>query len=228
VSASTATDWEAAYLRFETPEEEARKFRQRLERLGQRAWARESCVVEICSGRGSGLRALAELGFSHLEGLDLSLELLHHAPNSARQIRGDCRRLPFPDASRDILIVQGGLHHLASLDDVVDSFREAHRVLRPSGRFVLVEPWRTSFLDFVHFCCERRWLRRCWPKLDALACMIDGERETYTRWLAQPDAIQAAAERFFNSERSEVRWGKWLFVGHPRRNDAPTKEGETP
>ena len=36
------TDWEEAYRRFETPEEEISKFTKRLNSLGQHAWPRDA------------------------------------------------------------------------------------------------------------------------------------------------------------------------------------------
>ena len=39
--------WEAAYLRFETPEEEIAKFTRRLLQLGARQWPRDAAVVEL-------------------------------------------------------------------------------------------------------------------------------------------------------------------------------------
>jgi len=143
--------WEAAYLRFETPEQEIRKFTERLRRLGVNEWPRETNVVELFCGRGNGLHALARLGFRNIEGVDLSPRLLAEYTGEARCTAGDCRELPFADQSKDAAIVQGGLHHLPLLpDDLERVFAELKRVLRPSGHVVFVEPWRTPFLRFVH------------------------------------------------------------------------------
>jgi hypothetical protein len=57
VSAPPPDPWEAAYLRFETPEQEIRKFEKRLLRLGAGAWPRDLRIVELFCGRGNGLRA---------------------------------------------------------------------------------------------------------------------------------------------------------------------------
>src|SRR5271166_6151917 len=38
--------WEEAYQRFETPEEECRKFLRRLKRLGADDWPRDAAIVE--------------------------------------------------------------------------------------------------------------------------------------------------------------------------------------
>ena len=39
----TVEAWEQAYLRFETPDEEIRKFMRRLKTLGAAGWSRGSC-----------------------------------------------------------------------------------------------------------------------------------------------------------------------------------------
>jgi SAM-dependent methyltransferase len=209
--------WEAAYLRFETPEEEIRKFTERLRRLGVTAWPRESNVVELFCGRGNGLHALAHLGFRNIQGVDLSPRLLAEYTGEARCYAGDCRELPFADGSKDAAIVQGGLHHLPVLpDDLERVFAELRRVLRPSGRVVFVEPWLTPFLRFVHTAAQNPLARRLSVKLDALAAMIENERQTYENWLGRPEEISQLAQRYFQPEHESFAWGKWNFVGRPR------------
>ena len=206
--------WEAAYLRFETPEEERRKFLRRLRKLGSSAWPRDAQIVELFCGRGNGLHALEQLGFSRLEGADLSAALLANYAGSAKCVVADCRQLPYPDESRDIAIVQGGLHHLPELPaDLVRVVQEVRRVLRPGGRLVVVEPWRTPFLRLVHWVGSFRIARRLWPKLDALETMTEWESETYEQWLAQPELVLGTLERGFVVERKLIRWGKLMWVG---------------
>jgi SAM-dependent methyltransferase len=209
--------WEAAYLRFETPEEEIRKFTERLHRLGVSQWPRESNVVELFCGRGNGLHALARLGFRNIEGVDLSPRLLAEYRGEARCYAGDCRELPFADGSKDAAIVQGGLHHLPALpDDLERVFAELRRMLRPTGRVVFVEPWLTPFLRFVHAVAQNPLARRLSVKLDALATMIENERRTYENWLNRPEEISQLARRYFQPEHESFAWGKWNFVGRPR------------
>ena len=208
--------WEAAYLRFETPEQEIRKFTERLRRLGVSEWPRDTNVVELFCGRGNGLHALARLGFLNIEGVDLSPRLLAEYTGEARCTAGDCRELPFADKSKDAAIVQGGLHHLPVLpDDLERVFAELRRVLRSEGRVVFVEPWRTPFLRFVHLVAENPLARRVSVKLDALATMIDHERETYENWLGRPQEISKLVRRYFQPEHELFAWGKWNFVGRP-------------
>lgn len=209
--------WEAAYLRFETPEEEIQKFTDRLRRLGVSQWPRETNVVELFCGRGNGLHALERLGFRNIEGVDLSPRLLAEYRGGARCYAGDCRELPFADKSKDAAIVQGGLHHLPVLpEDLERVFAELKRVLRPEGRVVFVEPWLTPFLRFVHVVSGNLLARRLSVKLDALATMIDYERQTYENWLGRPLEISQLARRYFQPEHESFTWGKWSFVGRPR------------
>ena len=206
--------WEAAYRRFESPEEEVRKFRRRLIALGAQDWPRTSRVLELCCGRGNGLKALASLGFTSLSGVDLSDSLLQTYDGPGKLYVGDCRDLKLDDQTIDIVIVQGGLHHLPDLPgDLALTLREVHRVLRPGGSFVLVEPWDTPFLKIVHACCRFAPARQVWSKLDALATMINIERTTYESWLGRGDEIRRLLRTYFQIERETAAWGKLVFLG---------------
>ena len=216
--------WEAAYRRFETDDQETGKFLSRLRRAGAAAWDKSSEVVELFCGRGNGLHALHRLGFKNVEGVDLSPHLLAQYAGSAQLYVGDCRDLKFEDRSKDLVVVQGGLHHLAELPgDLERVLAEVRRVLRPEGFVLIVEPWLTPFLRVVHAACSVRLLRRLWGKLDALAVMIERERATYEQWLAQPDTVREVLLGHFEGPPPTVGWGKMTFVGRPRpRGGHPT------
>jgi ubiquinone/menaquinone biosynthesis C-methylase UbiE len=209
--------WEAAYLRFESPEEEIRKFIKRLTRLGAPEWPRDAEIVELFCGRGNGLLALQRLGFARIEGVDLSPRLLAQFKGSAKCTVADCRKLPFADRTKDVLIVQGGLHHLPTVpDDLDQTFSEMQRVLRTNGRVMFVEPWRTPFLTFVHMISELPPVRRISRKMDAFATMTEYEIRTYEQWLGQPELIKTIAHAHFVPVQEYFAWGKWNFVGTPR------------
>lgn len=213
------SDWEAAYHQFETPQEEVRKFKRRLGVLGASSWARDARIVEVFCGRGNGLLALQSQGFTNLEGIDLSESLLSCYAGPGRLYVCDCRQLPFDDQSRDIVVVQGGLHHLEDLHaDLDKTLAEVHRVLRPDGIFVVVEPWRTPFLTFVHLLSRNRLLQRIWPKIGAFATMSEIEGEVYCNWLRSGNAIRRMFQAYFAQLFCRERWGKIYFVGRKRES----------
>ena len=220
-SGSTASDltaWEEAYRRFETSEQEIGKFQRRLRQLGADAWSRESRILELFCGRANGLVALHRMGFDRLSGGDLSTALLSEYDGPGDLFTTDARVLPLATGSQDVVVIQGGLHHLPELPrDLELVLAEVRRVLAADGRLVVVEPWRTPFLDFVHWCCRRPLARRAWPRLDALATMIELEIDTYEQWLRQPEPVSRELEAHFEPRHSRRAWGKLLFVGTPRR-----------
>jgi ubiquinone/menaquinone biosynthesis C-methylase UbiE len=211
-----SSPWEEAYLQFETPEQEIEKFmRRRLHWAGSDEWPKDAAIIELFCGRGNGLHALTKLGFSNVEGADLSASLISQYSGPAKCYVCDCRQLPFKSASRDIVVIQGGLYRLPQLPgDLERTLAEIKRVLRPRGRFFLVEPWLTPFLRVVHLACKTLPLRELSIKLDSLATMIDHERHTYEQWLSQPEVILALLRGNFPESTAWIAWGKIRFLGH--------------
>jgi len=207
-------EWEAAYLRFETPEEEIHKFVTRLKSFGADRWPRDAKIVELFCGRGNGLRALHQLGFTNLEGADLSASLLSKYDGPGKCYVADCRRLPFESGSKDIVVIQGGLHHLREFPgDLEQTLSEVARVLAPGGRIITVEPWLTPFLRFVHWVSSITFFRRIAPKVDAFAVMTENERETYDQWLGAPDVILSLFKKEFTTVSCRIRLGKLMYDG---------------
>jgi ubiquinone/menaquinone biosynthesis C-methylase UbiE len=211
-------NWEAAYERFETPQQEIDKFVRRLRRFGFDRLPKDSRIAEIFCGRGNGLVALEQMGFSSLEGVDLSDTLLRKYRGPATLHLADCLNLPLQSECYDIVIVQGGLHHLPRLPgDLEQVIAHVRRILKPQGTFYVVEPWSTPFLTMVHFIVEQGWVRRIYAKGDALAEMTDHERVTYEQWLGQPASILNAFDKEFETKVIRTRWGKLMYEGSPRR-----------
>ncbi len=208
------TPWEAAYLRFETPDQEVRKFLDRFRRLGADEWPRDALILDLFCGRGSGEKALRARGFHRIIGLDLSEQLLRTRDAGPDSLVADCRFMPLEAASADIAVVQGGLHHLPKLpDDLATTLDEVRRVLKPGGLFVAVEPWRTPFLTFAHFVSEIPLVRRFSNRLDAFATMTEHEITTYTAWLKGAALIRTELEKRFAARYLQIRRGKIFYVG---------------
>lgn len=206
--------WEAAYKRFETPEQEIAKFIRRLQRFGFDQLSKDIRIAEIFCGRGGGLVALERMGFHNVEGVDLSDTLLAEYRGPATIHLADCMNMPFNDESFDAVVVHGGLHHLPELPaDLDKTLAEVARIIKPTGRFYVIEPWRTPFLSFAHFVTELSVIRRLYAKGDALAIMTDRERVTYEQWLGQPTQILTTFAKHFNAVQMETRWGKLAYIG---------------
>jgi ubiquinone/menaquinone biosynthesis C-methylase UbiE len=213
--------WEDAYLRFESRQEEINKFVKRLQRMGALRWPRESRVVELFCGRGNGLRALGALGFTNVEGIDLSASLLAKYGGPAQCLVADCRQLPYANQSKDIVVIQGGLHHLQLLpEDLNKTLFEVNRILREGGFVLIVEPWLTPFLSLTHVISGNPIARRLSKKIDALATMIRYERDTYEQWLRQPNVVLGLLDQYFKVERRRLGWGKLMFLG--KKKTAPS------
>ena len=105
--------------------------------------ARHARVLDCAAGDGAGLRALRELGFSRIIGVELSRE-------KARRARGDgfavvvCAMHDlrcFPDATFDVVLSSHTIEHAYQPDIVVD---ELYRVLTPEGHLHIVLPYPDS------------------------------------------------------------------------------------
>ena len=199
--------------------------------MGAMKWQRNAKIVELFCGRGSGLLALHRLGFSQVEGIDLSPALAAEYAGSGKILVGDCRQLPFENASKDVLIVQGGLYHLPMLPEDVDQLlAEARRVVTDDGLLLVIEPWLTPFLSLVHGLCRSRIVRVLSPKIDALATITHYERKKYQQWLSQPRLVLDSLAKAFRCERCHFRWGKIYFTGRKRTQEPrkPPDPGHRP
>jgi SAM-dependent methyltransferase len=95
-------------------------------------------VLDLGCGLGSETAYLAELGFDAC-GVDISRAALAGARElhpGLELVRADVRALPFADATCDFLLDRGTFHYLKPADRARYA-REARRVLRPNGRFLL-------------------------------------------------------------------------------------------
>lgn len=112
-------------------------------------------ILDVPCGWGRHVALFAEQGYQ-VVGADLSFDLLARAAAGPRYVAADVRAQPFRAASFDVVInvfTSLGLF----LDDAEDlaALREAYRLLRPGGRFLLESMHRD---DVVADYAERdRW-----------------------------------------------------------------------
>jgi SAM-dependent methyltransferase len=141
-------------------------------------------VLDVGCGTGRMLTELGRLG--EATGIDLSDEALRFCRERGhdRVLKADLGRLPFPDASFDVVTALDVLEHV---DDHVGALRECRRILAPGGRMFIFVPahrWLWSLQDEVSHHVRRydaRMLR---------TALVDGgltiERLTYVNAFLLP------------------------------------------
>lgn len=171
-----------------------------------RAWRRElvracaldesSRVLDIAAGTGDVALAIAEqAGPDEIVVTDFTPEMLVIAERKSDAYRGrsrltfrhaDAQDLPFEDESFDVVTVSFGVRNFP---DRARNFAEVHRVLKPGGRYVILEfsrppfaPWRGVY---------HVYLRHAIP---AIGGMLTSDRESFVylndsirRFPAQPE-----------------------------------------
>lgn len=102
-------------------------------------------VLDFGCGRGERSLRMLEHG-AHVDGIDISPVYVAEAKRAAAAagfpseryafVAGDAHTTPYPDATFDLVIGDGILHHL----DLDVALGEVHRVLKPGGRALFREP----------------------------------------------------------------------------------------
>jgi SAM-dependent methyltransferase len=118
-------------------------------------------ILDLGCGKGRFTRRLAVRG-ARVVGLDISRAMLLET-RGLPCVRGSARRLPFASGTFDAVVAVETFQHI---QDVTNTIAEVRRVLRPVGRFLVVDrnaaaldtrrPWLASLL--VKCIDERRGL----------------------------------------------------------------------
>lgn len=107
-------------------------------------------VLDIGSGAGGKTLYYASLGVQKIYGVDIVPHYEEEARAMAAEkgladraefLTGDATRLPFPENFFDVIIANDVMEHVGQPEAVL---REAHRVLKPGGRFF------TNFPPYYH------------------------------------------------------------------------------
>jgi len=109
-------------------------------------------ILEVACGRGGFVRELARAG-ARMVGCDFSFSALRVGKSKldenglkklgGRLVQGDAQKLPFADASFDIVISCETIEHVP---DAQSAVREMYRVARPGGRLFLTTP---NYMNFM-------------------------------------------------------------------------------
>jgi ubiquinone/menaquinone biosynthesis C-methylase UbiE len=103
-------------------------------------------VLEVGCGRGVGVEILLGRGAAHVAGFDLDPTMVALAQKRltkyggrGRVFVGDAARIPASDASFDIVVDYGVIHHIPNWPQAL---REIARVLKPGGTFYFEDLFR--------------------------------------------------------------------------------------
>lgn len=116
---------------------------QLYERVASSAIKSGAKILEVGSGRGGGCSYISRYHpTAQVTGMDYSPEAVafcqvrHRAAPNLRFVVGDAERLPFPDASFDVVVNVESSHCYGNVEKF---FNEVVRVLRPRGYFVYAD-----------------------------------------------------------------------------------------
>ncbi|HOX27673.1 MAG TPA: class I SAM-dependent methyltransferase, partial [bacterium] len=116
-------------------------------------------VLEAMCGSGQATRRLIESG-AHVTGLDISDAQIESFRKRWPECDAVCASIldsGFEDCSFDAVVVIAGLHHITEL--CVQAVDEIHRILKPGGYFLFMEPHAGSLPDVI---------RQLWYSKDAM------------------------------------------------------------
>lgn len=129
------------------------KLKARESLLDHVSWQGDEAVLDVGCGRGLMLVAAARrLTTGKATGLDIwqTEDLTGNKPEAALENArregvsdrvdvktGDMRKMPFPDASFDVIVSNVAIHNIYDCEGREEAMREIARVLKPGGRVVI-------------------------------------------------------------------------------------------
>lgn len=134
-------------------------------------------LLDVGCGPGHLLKVLhKKYPSNNLTGLDIDPKILKIArkrlPESIKLIESSATDIPLPGSSIDVIVSTLAIHHFESLDKQ-KMIHEAHRILKPNGRFLLFDftsPYNLFGKIFV----------KLFRKVEGLDDAINGK---YVEWM---------------------------------------------
>jgi ubiquinone/menaquinone biosynthesis C-methylase UbiE len=114
----------------------------------------EGRLLDVGSGWGEFVNAVE---CPHKFAIDFDSSFARFVADGVAFSVQDMRFLAFPDAFFDVVFASNVLEHLRTRDDVLRALAEFHRVLKPGGQVVIMQPnfkysFRHYYDFFDHYC----------------------------------------------------------------------------
>ncbi len=154
------------------------------------------CLLDVGGGTGDIAFRFLERDGSSVTVVDINREMLRHGQDRAidknilgniEWLEGDAEDLPIEDASQDAYTTAFCIRNVTHIDKAL---QEAHRVLKPGGRFVCLE-----FSQVVLPLLKQVYEAYSFKVLPALGKTITGDRDAY-QYLAESIRRFPAQEEF--------------------------------
>lgn len=153
--------------------------------------------LELGCGTGRMANSLFKVS-QEVYGIDLSEAVLKIAKQKYPALnltKGEVIDLPYPENYFDMVIINGSLHHFFAVEK---TFKEAHRVLKPGGVFVLLGEPSSQFIKFYNPFFYTWLINRVFNKFWHLLKnnqepteLIEPDAESYKPWKLKKQLKQA-------------------------------------
>ena len=113
------------------------------------AKSKSSEIADFACGAGSVLKHANSLDFSHLTGIDISpkaLDIMQKKIPGATAICSPVNKTPLKNASFDIVVSQFGIEYAGNKNNLLQAFREMHRILKPDGEICVISHAENSVI----------------------------------------------------------------------------------
>jgi len=113
------------------------------------AKSKSSEIADFACGAGSVLKHANSLDFSHLTGIDISpkaLDIMQKKIPGATAICSPVNKTPLKNASFDIVVSQFGIEYAGNENNLLQAFREMHRILKPDGEICVISHAENSVI----------------------------------------------------------------------------------
>jgi len=150
-------EWHASYG---DPVEIQRRLRNmpgKLARLGVTEQPRESRILDMCCGHGEALMVMNTWGFRHVEGFD---QRIHEPLKSAKEFtchEGNAHATGLLSNHYDLILNIHSMHHLGNVEQLSIWIEEMRRILKPNGRFAIVDFYASPHLALAFWLFRHDW-----------------------------------------------------------------------